>query len=154
MTTSITDVYPVGTAGALPSSRTEALLNDALNSNDINAVKLELIHTWAHYQSLEFVLNAAATDPKVIRDSAMHLIFASGLDLNALTQGDLLDLVTRIYARGVLEKGYKTAHESLSLITSHNVSVSDALRMLYSALNHADPEVELTDEELSRFFTE
>ena len=63
ITNTLDILLPLTPAGALPSSRTEDMLQDALDSDNIDVVKAQLAHIWGHYQSLEFMLNSLAHDP-------------------------------------------------------------------------------------------
>ena len=57
ITDALNEAEPFRTAGALPSTRTFGMVENALESDDIDVVKAELVHTRAHYQSLEYILN-------------------------------------------------------------------------------------------------
>lgn len=142
--TKLQDVLPLRTAGALPSSRTEDMLADALASDNIDAVKAQLTHVWAHYQSLEFALNLAAQPAgiKAIQDATRE---------EGLEDADPVAVTARAIATVILEGAYETAHQ-IGLFLSLGMSAPDALRTLYADLDFSDPEREVSDAEVQAFF--
>lgn len=144
MTTSTLDAaLPLRTAGALPSSRTEDMLADALASNDIDAVKAQLVHVWGHYQSLEFALNSL-TLPEAAES------FREAATEEGLQDEDPITVALRAVAGPILEGAYDTAH-AIGFFLSMGLTAPDALRQLYPDLDHSDPEREVTPEELATF---
>ena len=69
ITDALNEAEPFRTAGALPSTRTFGMVENALESDDIDVVKAELVHTRAHSQSLEYILNAEETILTSLRTS-------------------------------------------------------------------------------------
>ena len=141
-TPKLDEVLPLRTAGALPSSRTEDMLAEALASDDIEHVKAQLQHVWGHYQSLEFALVEAAANTTGIRDGILEY---------GLQDEDPVDIVARIIALPVLEQAYNAAHRSLDGVAI-GMTVPDTLRLIYSDLDHSDPARELSDADIQRFF--
>lgn len=133
--TDLNTALPFRTAGALPSSRTEGLLADALESDDIDVVKHHLIHTWLHYQSLEFALASEDKNAEAIRE------FVTNHDIDHKPE---IEVVTRAYATGILEAAYDVAHETLSdpLFLLGITTAPQSLRTFYPGLDFTDPESE------------
>jgi len=141
-TTKLSDLIPPRTAGSLPSSRTEGLLAQALESDDIDEVKAQLVHIWGHYQSLEFFLNDRAGIAETIRNAQ-----AADLEQDV----DPVDLVIGFLSTGGTDMAYDLAHNALNGVAA-GYTVPEALRVIYSHLDHTDPERELSERDLEAFF--
>lgn len=139
ITAALESVAPRRTAGALPSSRTNDMVETALESDNIEAVKTELTHSRAHYQSLEFLLN----DETAILES-LRASIAAGEFPTPTTVDEALELAVRIYANVVIDAAYDNAHEVALPMAVLGLSVQESLQSLYSHLDHSDPERELT----------
>lgn len=139
--TNLSDVIEPTTAGALPSSRTEGMLAQALESDNIDFVKGQLMHAWAHYQSLEFLLNNRAAVSQTLAVAKAELV----------NDVDDADLAIGFYATGAIEVAYDTAHNVSNVMAAGLAdTVPDALRFLYPTLDHSDPERELSLDDLDR----
>lgn len=147
ITDALNEVEPIRTAGALPSSRTNDMVEDALSSDDIDQVKAELTHSRAHYQSLEFLLNDEATILATLQDS-----IEVGEYPTPTTPAEALELAVRIYSKVVIEVAYDNAHR-IGIFMAMGMSVQEALQTLYSNLDHTDPERTVTDEALVEFLS-
>lgn len=121
---------PLRTAGALPSSRTQDMLQAALDEEDIEQVKAQLKHVWGHYQSLEFILNSHE-----LHANALRAVQAQNPDI------DIATLAARYYASVVLDQAYENAHATLFLV-QFGITVPQALRAIYKELDYSDPERE------------
>lgn len=132
-------LLPLSTAGALPSSRTEGMLQEALDTDDIQHVKSQLAHIWGHYQSLEFMVNALATDPADVIKAAHD----TGI-IETVAEAEAMHAAFRIAAEVFLLQAYQAGHTALDGL-SYGLSVPDSLRNLYPQLDHSDPEREVTD---------
>ena len=137
------------TAGALPSSRTFNMVTAALESGSEEHLAMELKHTRAHYESLEYAL---ADEENIV-----------AAIIDALKEGDLpqpqnleetLALTARVYHKVVLDVAYETAHGIGFFMEVLGLNVQEALRVLYAdtGLDFSDPEREVTDEKLAAFF--
>ena len=138
-TTKLSDLVPARTAGELPSSRTYQQQLDAMASDDINSVKAQLAHVWAHYQSLEFLLSGVAHNKETI-----------SLALNDEdVENDIseLDLALGFFAVGAVGIAYHMAHESMGIAQLFfGGDVQAALRELYPYLDYTDPaKIEVVD---------
>lgn len=135
--------FPIETAGALPSSRTADMTLSALESDDIDEVKMQLIHTWAHYQSLELALNDVAQNPD-------HYL---GAIADTLARADVnpSHLLSRVFASAVLIAAYDNAHGVMRLMRAGVGNVVDALQIAYGDLDYSDPARELTDTDIEAF---
>lgn len=132
--TKLSDLLKNRTAGALPSSRTEDMLTQALESNDIDEVKGQLMHVWAHYQSLEFSLNDVTLNAQVLREAKAH---------TETHDVDDIELAVHFFAAPQLETAYEAAHQVNTVIALGMAkTVPDALRVIYRDLDHSDPERE------------
>jgi hypothetical protein len=139
----IEDLAP-RTAGALPSTRTFNMVTDALQSGDVEHLQMELQHTRAHYQSLEYMLN----DEGAIL-TAINAEVEAGRVPKPETPEEALQLAVRVYSKVVLDAAYDNAHEVGFFVAVLGMSVQDALQQIYGRLDFSDPERELTDEELA-----
>lgn len=144
------NIIPLRTAGALPSSRTEDMLETALASDNIDAVKTELEHVWAHYQSLEFMLNATAQNSAAIDGSVKEILGDEGYA--TATPAELIEAATRVVAGPVLENAYLVAHHAGFGARVTDSTISSALRECYPQLDHTDPATQITTEEAEAFF--
>lgn len=132
--TKLSDLIPARTSGALPSSRTERLLTEALESDDINTVKAQLVHVWGHYQALEFFLSGVTANKETLQ---------AALDDPALEHDiDPLDLAIGFFATGAVDIAYDAAHQTGMLTSLLGMTVPQALRMMFDYLDHSDPERE------------
>lgn len=125
------------TAGALPSTRTFGMVEDALASDDIEVVKMELQHTRAHYQSLEYQLNAEDQNTELLLEA-----IGNGFIPEPESTEDAIRLAARFFHRAVLEAAYDTAHNTGFFVAVLGMSVQDALKQLYVGLDFEDPERE------------
>ena len=134
ITDALNEAEPFRTAGALPSTRTFWMVEDALESDDIDVVKTELVHTRAHYQSLEYILN----DEQTILTSLRAAIEA-GKYPTPTTPDEALELAVRVYSKVIVDGGYDNAHNIGFFIEALGMSVQDALKQRYSNLDFGDP---------------
>ncbi|AYN56937.1 hypothetical protein HOU45_gp52 [Microbacterium phage Armstrong] len=127
-------VLPLRTHGALPSSRTEDQTVRALESDNIDEVKAQLAHVWAHYQSLEFIVNAVSKN-------------LEGIDV-AATNGILpyadAEVALRVLATEGIEGAYQLAHATMDYIAFLGMTPPDAVRAVYAGagFDFSDPERE------------
>lgn len=131
---------PLNTAGALPSSRTSFMLGDALAEEaPLSLTKNELVHTRAHYDSLELMLNAVAHDPAPMYD-IVEIALENPAENLILTDREkiIIDVVTRVYAHNILTAAYQAAHETLDDVTD-TVTVHEAMKITYPQLDFSDP---------------
>ncbi|WIC89476.1 hypothetical protein SEA_BAJUNIPER_53 [Microbacterium phage BAjuniper] len=145
-TDALNEKLPTRTAGALPSSRTNGMVTDALASEDVEALSHELIHTRAHYQSLEFMLSDEGRAFEVLKQG-----IADGEVPEPTTVDEAIQLALRFSATVALEAAYDTAHSTGFFIAVLGMDVQGALRQLYPHLDHSDPEREVSDDELQQF---
>lgn len=143
ITDALNEAEPFRTAGALPSTRTFGLVEDALESEDIDVVKAELAHTRAHYQSLEYTLNDEETILTELRTS-----IAEGEYPTPTTPDEALELAVRVYSTAIVEVAYANAHNIDFFVVALGMHVQDALKQLYSNLDFSDPEVDRAIAEL------
>lgn len=132
-TIKLSELIAPRTAGALPSSRTVSLLDEALASDDIDVVKAQLVHVWAHYQSLEFILNGAAENIETINNAR-----SSDRVENDVTND--LELAAGYFATGAIDVAYENAHSIGFFMQVLGLSPMDALKMIYTTLDYSDPE--------------
>lgn len=135
----LSDLILRRTAGALPSSRTSSILDNTLKSNDIDLVKAQLMHVWAHYQALEFMVHD--------RDTVATIIAKAKLETTEHDVSDI-DLILGYYATGAIDVAYDIAHSTSDVIQAGRAStVPEALRFIFSDLDFSDPERELDDDD-------
>ena len=137
ITDALNEAEPFRTAGALPSTRTFGMVENALESDDIDVVKAELVHTRAHYQSLEYILNDEETILTSLRAS-----IAAGEYPTPTTPDEALELAARVYSKVIVEVGYDNAHNIGFFVGVLGMSVQDALKQLYTTLDFSDPDAE------------
>lgn len=147
MTRKLSDLIATRTAGALPSSRTFGQTEAALASDNIEEVKAQLSHVWAHYQALEYIVHDRAANAETIRNALADETVENDVE-------DLIDLVTGYFATGAIEIAYGTAHSTLPLISILGLDVQAALRELLPQLDYSDPERELSDSDLAALLGE
>ncbi|UGL61867.1 hypothetical protein SEA_FRANKLIN22_54 [Microbacterium phage Franklin22] len=134
------------TAGALPSSRTFDMVTQALESGDPEVIGMELQHSRAHYQSLEYMLNSEQRILDVINEG----IEAGEVPTPTNVQ-EALALAVRFINTVALEAAYDTAHGTGFFVAVLGMNVQSALQNLYPELDHSDPEREVSDEALAAF---
>lgn len=126
------DLPPVMTAGALPSSRTEDMLQAALDSTDLEEKNAHLKHIWAHYQSLEFALANTDLNTTILQEFA---------DSEGIGRDQFAEFASKFFLMAVLNSAYETAHQTgLYLAIGFAETVPGALRQLYQGLDYSDPE--------------
>ncbi|AXH47349.1 hypothetical protein SEA_EDEN_54 [Microbacterium phage Eden] len=137
---------PRPSAGSLPGPRTFDMVTQVLAAQDPEALSLELQHTRAHYQSLEYILNDEPRTLEVIREA-----IESGELPKPETIEDAIALAVRFIGTVALEAAYDTAHQTGFFIAVLGMTVQGALEQLYPDLDHVDREREVTDEQLAAF---
>jgi len=142
-TAALDEKLPIRTAGALPSSRTFGMVTEAIESQDVEQLTHELMHTRAHYQSLEYVLNGEARALEVLKEG-----IADGQVPEPQTVDEALQLAFRFAGTVALEAAYDTAHQTGFFIAVLGMDVQTALQQLYPELDFSDPEREVSDEDL------
>lgn len=139
---------PARTAGSLPSTRTFGMVEDALASENIDEVKAELIHTRAHYQSLEYMLNSEARIIETILKANENA--ANDPEQPAPeTFEETVRLIVRLYSSVITDSAYDTAHSVGFFMGVLGMDLQEALRTLYDDLDHRDPEREVTDADIA-----
>ena len=147
MSTFIEDLdasLPGRTAGSTPSARTSDMTEEAIRSEDAEAKDMELVHLSAHYRSLELMLNGEAD----IVEKLIEGIAVGDLPEPTTTE-EALQLAARAYSTLISDGAYYTAHKVGFLLGTFGVSLTEALQMLYSDLDHSDPERQLSDDQLA-----
>lgn len=147
--TALDEKLALRTAGALPSSRTFGMVTDAIASGDVEALTMELQHTRAHYQSLEYMLNSEDRAFEVITQG-----IADGEVPAPETVEDAIRLALRFTATVALEAAYDNAHQTGFFIAVLGMDVQTALQQIYGELDFSDPEREVTDEALQAFIAD
>lgn len=138
---------PARTAGSLPAARTMVQVESALASDNIDAVKAELEHTRAHYNSLEYALFSARAAKQTLLDG-----IESGLYPTPSSTAEAIELTLRIVAEDTIEAAYDIAHMAGDAANRAGVPVEDAIRAGFSNLDFSDPDREVTDTDISAFF--
>lgn len=133
----LSDMLPARTAGALPSSRTQSLLEEALASDNIDDVKAQLVHVWAHYQSLEFMLVGWEANKKTV-EAALE-------DPDVEVDVDPAEIPYRFFATGAIDIAYDNAHSVGFFMGLLGMPVTEALRNIYDHLDFNDPEREAAE---------
>lgn len=121
------EALPPTTAGDLPSSLTYHQMEAALAETDIDMVKAQLIHVWAHYQALEFMLAGEALNIAATKETIKEL---------HLEDVDLHDLTARVYSNGIILAAYEAAHLAGKIMFASGVPIGLALRTLFTDLDH------------------
>lgn|GEM_PF-5957228 len=148
-TDKLNQTFPVRTAGALPSTRTYGMVEEALASDDIEVVKAELVHSRAHYQALEYMLNSEARLIETFLDGLAN----DPETPKPETTEDVVRILARVYGTVVLEAAYDTAHSTGFFMGVLGMDLQTALQNLYADLDWSDPERELSEAELQALAT-
>jgi hypothetical protein len=144
-TTALDAALPPRTAGQLPAARTFGMVTDALESKDVQQLSDELNHTRAHYQSLEYMLNNEGDIIATILSS-----FEEAPELpTPTTVEEAVRYVVRVYSTELLNAAYDTAHGIGLPMALMGLNVKEALELLYSDLDHQDPDREVTDADIA-----
>lgn len=133
------------TAGALPAARTFDMVTEALNSEDIEAVKNELIHSRAHYQALEYALANEQANYDVLTGA-----FEDEFIPRPETIEEAIQLTLRFVHKVVLEDAYQAAHQT-GFFLAMGMNVDEERRTMYPDLDFSDPERELSDSAIAAF---
>lgn len=138
--TTLSSLVPKRTAGALPSCRTEGMLANALASDNIDEVKAQLMHVWAHYQSLELLLHNREYNSGIL---------ALAKEETPIHDLDDADLALGFFATGAIEVAYDNAHAVTDILDADLAeTVPQALRVIYPDNDYSDPERDLVDNDI------
>lgn len=146
--TKLSDLSPVRTAGALPSTRTEDVLyTNAMESEDLATVKAILHHVWSHYQALEFLLHGRDMNQAVLQQAKAGAEL-DGLDIDRTDS----ELAVDYFATGAIETAYAVAHMVNDIIEAGLADTApQALRVVFNDYDYSDPAREVSDAELADF---
>ena len=135
------------TAGALPGTRTFAMVEEAIESGDTKALAEELLHSRAHYQSLEYMLHDEKRTAEVINEA-----IEEGILPRPETPAEMQELTIRFIATVVLMSGYDLAHQVGYYSDLTQLSLQEAFKAgPFAHLDWSDPQRDVTDEELEKF---
>ncbi|AVR57213.1 hypothetical protein SEA_RONA_52 [Microbacterium phage Rona] len=153
--TALDEHLPLRTAGALPGTRTFGQVEEALNSADIDEVKAELVHTRAHYQALEYMLNS---EERILETILAGIARDAELGEEAevpapQTVEEAVRLVVRLYGSVIVESAYDTAHSTGFFMGVLGMDLQTSLQNLFGDLDWSDPERELSEAELQALAT-
>lgn len=142
----LSEMIPLRTAGALPSQRTkDALLTQALESDNIDLVKALMTHVWHHYESLELMLHDRESHKEMF-EKINAGIEAGAYDLDVSRD----EMFIGYMATGLIENAYTLSHQAGGMADLMGITPQDALpKLAFGNLDFSDPERELTDDELA-----
>lgn len=143
-TEALETAVPFRTAGSLPGPRTFDMVTNALDSEDVQALSLELIHSRAHYQSLEYTLAGVEQNTSIILDGIRE-----GAYPTPTTTKEAVALAVRVLSFGAIETAYDFAHQVGFFVGGLGMTVQEGLQVIFSDLDHSDPERQLSDDDLT-----
>lgn len=142
----------VRAAGTLPAVRAEGMFETAMAEGRLVDVMCELQHTWAHYEALELILNAAAADPAVAVDALNLVLGLEGESVESVSGERVAALVLQFIAGRVVDAAYRAAHAAVEKSVEDRTTVTAALRDMFAQLDFSDPTAPLSDENLAAEF--
>lgn len=141
-------MLPQRKAYQLPSVQTEHQLEVALEADDIESVKSQLVHVWGHYQALEILLHAADNNNDSMLGAVHTFCDDQGLDFDSLTATQALTLAQRITATEFVDFAYDITHQTTLAIVLGGLTMPEAVKSGFSQLDFTDPDKPETDDDV------